>query len=767
MSGTIENPFPAKAVTTFGGQTSAVAELSFMRNAHRILVDYLKSYPAGAPTLALSGGHGTGKTYLLTWLASNATDLQRAEARVIYAKTDSPNLVDAYRELIRNLTKRRLLEVVNIALLRQGRSRAGAAIATQSESEEIDRTGSMETAFAEKILDLNELHLELRKALESRSVSSAVSQKVAFAIGLLQDAEFGEAAFEWIAGKPADLPDESLRMPLFGEQESDGGQVAIDALETIAALFKSAELPLIILLDQVENFIPAESVASASSIIKKLGEQMNLQSAMVVMAGTPAAWDHLPRDLWPRFHGRKPLLVGNLSVEETAALLDAYLPPSKRLSSDLIQHINDLSGGNSREILQIAHRAWESTGTDFQALTPEDVTAAARDSGSLDDRAELARQMLRETLAAGKLEMWPTSVSTEAIPSWIVEASSGAQISVAFVIATDARAEAQVAHLIADTRRQLESLGEAGDLLVVTVGYSSERVQSLLQGIARTVVFRETSFKEALTREIDSMFAGGASSKAPPVAHLEEQLSRLEKALADVAVTRESAERERAELLSKYTETLAEPDRQESEARTRIQLRDGLDALSEALAIQDLKAERMILRRLLIDNESYIKNGDFEFLGDIYFEIINLVGIELNQMDQDEISSMQADCRRIRVELISAMRISLSSTKEHIFLSQSFRTLFTVSFGIFIAAAVFLLFREYSDYNDQYMRPRGFETKSTLLEDSIISAFMGLVSGAFIWFLTSAISRPGFRFRRFKVFLRQIRRRLSRGEHKS
>lgn len=739
-----ENPFPAKAVTTFGSTDMKFADLAFMRRSHRVLLDYLKAYPAEGPTLALSGGHGTGKTYLLAWLAAQATELQSAPARLLYAKTNGPDLVEAYRELIRNLTRRHLLEVVNAALLSQGTSRVGAAMATQVESSIIEETGSMESAFEGRVLDSNELHLELRKALESRSVASAVSQKVAYAIGLIEDAQYGEAAFDWIEGKAADLPNESLRAPLFS-QDIDSSQVAVDALETIAALFKAADYPLVILLDQVENFVPRDGVANASSIIKKLGEQLNKQSAMLVMAGTPPAWEHLPRDLWHRFHGRRPFPVGNLSVEETEALLRAYLGNTGTVSRDLAQRLNDLSGGNSREILQIAHRAWEIVDGKFETLTPEDLNAAALDAGSLEDRTELARQMLQEIVASEQLEMWRGPATDDDVRIWVVEAKSGSRVGVAMVLATDSRAEAQLAHRITTLRRQLDAEESVGDIVVVTIGYSSERVQSLLSGASRTIVFRETSFKETLQAEIDSVLSAAPRVEPSARPELEKQLVRLERALAEVERGRELTEKQRSELVAQQTGAVAAAEREDTQVKTRIQLREGLDDLADTLTKKKKGDERKLLRRLLIDNESYVQNQDFDYLGNLYLDTLDMLRLGPGESAEAPGGDFTIETERLRANLITAMRNEISATRRRFVDSRSWRVFVSVAGGVWIAASIYSFFA--LDYTYE----------GGMVEVVLTSFIAGCLSGAFLFAYLETLGRPEFRHRSYRARLRRIR----------
>ncbi|HEX8063988.1 MAG TPA: hypothetical protein VF535_12320 [Allosphingosinicella sp.] len=731
-----ENRFPAKAVSTYGGPARCFAELSYMHGVEAILVDYLKNYPQAAPAVALSGGHGTGKTYLLTWLGKRATELRSAGARVIYAKTDSPNLADAYRSLISNLTRRDLLEVVHAALLRRGLSRVQAAAATQSDGEIIDQTGSMEAAYAEKVLDPNELHLELRQTLQGRSVATAVSQKIAYAIGLLDHAHYGEAAYDWLAGQGGALPDETLKAPLFGGEQVDGSQVVVEALETIAALFQVANIPLLVMLDQVENFIPPDDVKGASSVMKKLAEQLGEQAAMVVMAGTPAAWEPLPRDLWPRFQNRKAFPVGNLTVDETSLLLGAYLVGSERFNPEIVGLINDLSGGNAREVLQIAHEAWEACNGDLDRLTGDDIRQAAKAAGSLDDRANLAQQILNDVAQERKLSIWRPEDGGGTTRVWTVEASSGTRAVVVVAVATDARAESLLAGEVAGFARRYQAEGDAREMIVVTVGYSSEHVQSLLTGISRTIVFREHSFKSELIGGLEAIMAAPPAAAGPPAratdSEVERKLADMERAIGEILKAREEAQTKASETLARNAEAFVSSEHRQREAKTKLQLREGLDDLSHALTRETLEEERHVLRSLLIDNEAYVKNDDFDYLGNMYLDALDIQGLLSIQAVSDP-HTIYNRITDLRSRLIAVMRRAITTPSSQLTNSVSFRGIISVGAAVSTAAAFYAM----GVFTPFYMAQ---------IELMLASLVIGLLTAGFIFLYIELLMRPSFRF---------------------
>src|SRR6266702_4221107 len=155
----------------------------------------------------------------------------------------------------------------------------------------------------------------------------AVSAKFATAIGLINEPSYGAAAFELLCGgAPAKqgppLP-EALWTGALSQADTD---IAVNALECLAALFRIAGTPLVLLLDQLENFVPADSTraAAAASIVKKMVEQVGRQDGVLVLTGTEPVFERFPRDVGPRFYQREPLVAGHLELDETRSLLSAH-----------------------------------------------------------------------------------------------------------------------------------------------------------------------------------------------------------------------------------------------------------------------------------------------------------------------------------------------------------------------------------------------------------------------------------------------------------
>jgi hypothetical protein len=247
----LENPFPLSAVSVFGTNLGPTAELSIMREVRAQLFGYLARYPDQRCCLAPEGGHGSG-THLLNWLTDQIRNVASAGAEVLYAKPSSPNITELYRQFLSKLSCDRLLQVQRAALVAIGARRAGAVKATEADSKGIQDFDSLSRAFRDKALDVNEVQIELRETLSRATAAADVSRRVAAALGLLEDTTYGEAAFAWLSGttgKP--LPNEALEAEIFAG-DGDMALKVVPALATLAALFKLADTPLVLLIDEME-----------------------------------------------------------------------------------------------------------------------------------------------------------------------------------------------------------------------------------------------------------------------------------------------------------------------------------------------------------------------------------------------------------------------------------------------------------------------------------------------------------------------------------
>jgi hypothetical protein len=754
----LDNPFPPKAVTTFGASTGRAAKFEYMNKALRQVVEYLQTRNGGA--LALSGGHGTGKTFLLDWLANQAKAFRSVKVQVIYAKADNQNLTDVYRQLIRSLTREDMIRATRSAIVNIGSSIVGTAKATegiarnladaakataQHDSPESVSSRTLQSAVDAKILDTNELYLRLKGELKKIGVSPAISEQIGYAVGVLEHAEFGQAAFDWLAGGTPQLPkDMPLQDSLWRIDSADAGDIATTALECLAGLYRLAGLPLIVVLDQMENFIPVTTAAAQqASLVKKLVEQLSDQSALLIMAGTPAAWAPLPRDVWPRLLNRGPVAIGGLNKDETALLLHAYFDREPGFTSEAVEEIRDLSGGgNAREILRIAYRIFEKTGGAVAEVTSENLIQAAEDTGSLADRAVLALQVI--DAVAERMKFPARTAATKQgkkIDRWIT-GPNGANLAVVLLTSPDPRSEAEDARKLTELRKEIASEPGAPGVFAVAIGYSSERVRNLIGEISDVVLFEEGRFSSDVEQALEKLAITTLAPSRPESQELSELLSHLTKLddrLARIETSRVEAEQRTAEALVKGTEELAEPERARIETRTRTELRFGLNELHDALANGSLSDERQILQRLLVANEADVRSQPFDYLGNIYLDALDSVRF----LDISGNYELMRQFSALRSDIIRSMRTALSPPASAALLSR------LAAAAAFVVAAVPVTFLVWGNI----WRFAKIEDPSAFLWALLAGAF----AGAIAWYLALVV----FQFlaapqRHFSFFISEL-----------
>ena len=763
----IDNPFPPNAVTTFGVQIDRTAQFEYMAKAREYLVEYLKNYPNSGGGLALSGGHGSGKTFLVSWLSNEARGLRTRPSQTVYGKADGSDVTGLYRQFLGNIKRATLVNVIRAAVNNLGSNKVGIAQATKKTSHEIKMAGTLQPAFDEKVLDPNEVYLLLQKELEEVGVRSTVSQRVAYAIGVLEHPDFGEAAFNWLAGETQQLPkDMPIQGPLWPPDSIDAADIAVSALECVAALFRIAEIPLIFILDQMENFVPTGSgAATQASLLKKLIEQLSGQGALILMAGTPAAWGRLPRDVGPRLLNRAPLIIGGLNVEETALLLKSYYPKEPGFTTEAIVAIRDLSGGgNAREILRIANRAFAITDAAVSNATGDLLVQAAQESGSLADRATLALQMIDIAVERLKFSVSSATISDGLKIDRMVTSPQGARLAIVLLTSPDARAEAEDARKLTVLRKQLASQPNAPDLLVITVGYSSARVRNLVGEISRVLEFDETKFQDLAEQELQRLSAVVSREEGkdiPSLSPLLDHLTRLDERLARIEENRAEAEREIGERLSHGTGELSESARLETEVKTRFELREGLDKLHEFLAAGEFGRERNVLKLLLVANEANVKDATFDYLGSVYLDALDSaqrlylrIGYGPISSLNDRVSSLLDEYSSLRSDLIRTMRAQLSSWQRSSY-SLLRPELLSVAVGIVGVIAGWAVLVVLANKGGLFI--------SDIL-GLTIALGCGVLSGVGFLILLDIYRRPQHQYRRFTRVLDYLRLRERRQE---
>lgn len=627
---TPDNPFPVEAVATYGAALRTCEDLTYMQACRDQLTEYLIKYEKSETrygcSIGLRGGHGSGKTHLLSWLGQQAAAITVSKPVMLYAKADRASFFDLYTQILAQLKRADLQLTIAEAVKNLAVEEVNKAEATRSIEKRLQTPAELQRLFREENLDRDALFLTLRDRLQV----SGAPQEITEALLLIESPTLGEKAHTWLSGKRIEDP-EALgisyqldALPIGGETTSIPDVVAVNALETLAALFAVARRPVLILIDQLEILLrtDAERRQTLSSVIKKLIEQLGRQNALTFIAGTPEPWNVLPRDVAPRLRTREPLTVGALSPDEAHLLLKAF--SSGEFSRESLATLMRITGGNPREILRISHHVFSRVSGGLERATRDDIIECANSAGTLDDRRKLALAEADQVFAAIGTVLSDVDVGGELPVDRLVQPPSAPAIALIALTAGDRVSEAKLARGLLSTTRKLNERWNDVRVLTVSLGYSTESIRQELGLTATVIEYAEGSFSPALQGIVaEAIRKGGARNTTT------EEVSAVTRALADSLGARLSKiEAERTEETRKIlenfiakTRVLAASERERRELKTRWDILDELDRLAGGNQ-KDSATERESMRAVLVANEANIKNGRLDFLGSMYLDCL-------------------------------------------------------------------------------------------------------------------------------------------------
>ena len=267
--------------------------------------------------------------------------------------------------------------------------------------------------------------------------------------------------------------------------------LAIQTIETIAALHELADQALVLLVDQLEMLLIADAGYQRTlfSLIKKLVEQVAAHSGLILIAGNEESWK-LPRDVGPRMITREPITIGNLNEAETAKFLEAYLEGyPEKFSSPSISKIRSLAGGNPREIFKIASQAYTKTEGNISSITEVALIASALDSGSIADRERLALEIIEQTMRPYGDIRPALDLGEGSVLQRVLTVNNQPRLGVMTITARDRLEEVDSARLVNSTKDKFKGKWAKAQLLVIAVGYSSQEIVDLLESRTKVIVF--------------------------------------------------------------------------------------------------------------------------------------------------------------------------------------------------------------------------------------------------------------------------------------
>jgi hypothetical protein len=774
----LTNPFPRQAVATYGHIIRTYVPLEYMTRPKEELDSYLRDHQirerryGGA--IGLRGGHGSGKTHLLSWLGERARALTHTRPTVLYAKADSPRIFDLYRQLVPPGDRERVKDLIAQALKNMGREYSSRAKITESIKDRIDDPIEFSRLFDEGILDREHLFHMLRERLQKADVvrkddapqdanvprPAGMPREIPLALLAVDSPTLGERAFAWFRGDDVgEFPELALTHPLANlrtaGESADPDVASINALEALAALHHLADVPLVILLDQFEVLLRADSQRQQTlfSVIKKLIEQVGNENALLFIAGSDESWQLLTRDVSPRLRVREPLRVGDLSEAETKIVLDAHAGRIAGFSDEAVKLIHHLSGGNIREALQIAHWAFEGTGGALQRVDEDVLLKGVEASGSVADQHRLALELADPVLeeqagAAGKI-VKDVAVAKDVRIDRLLYLGGSPVLAVVAVRATDKLSEVDSARRVSIVRSYLAERFPRTETIVIAVGYSSDEIRRILGTAVTTVVFSESTLQGLLRAETVGVIgrvqaAGGSVGGSDPM--VLKALTELAARIEQIGVVRQREEEAAAERVVASAERLGAAAGEERALRTRWEMVGELDRLQAALARGDVSHERERIGALLVANETSLRDRPFDRLGGVYLDLVSLAPLLSNEASREKASS-------VRRNLITELRRVARGKR---LIDRWLNAPLWVWPVIAIVAMLLIMFIILMDVSEYSRMERGIAYFLPGAVFTAVPASLALTGCA--WAITALVRY--WRVRRWEVALARLRREL-------
>jgi len=709
---TARNPFPANPVATYGVPIVKTCDkLKTVSRAKKELIDYLSAYAKEETryggVVALAGAHGSGKTHLLMLLAETVRNFTTFEVGCLYVKPDDTSLFNVYRKAVDGIGRIGLIHRLDGARRALAKHEVEQTRITESISTRIDESIDLNALIEEGTIDTDALENALEEALHATGVPSDFIQALK-----LCETSSGDKAFQWLLGNDAsDLEVLGLSRPLRQmETSSSSGisaeeSVAIDGLSLLALLHRVAGSPFVVLIDQFDVLIPREVDGKVRfPALTTLMEAFKEQHALVFLAGSEAAWRRLPPDVPPRLRFRTPFAVGALERGEIAMLVDALMDKRGQLSKETLAALDELTGGNPREVLAICYQLFETLGGRLSRATKEDVAASGRRSGTVDGRAQLALAMTDEVITDYGRISRDVALPDGRVVDRLLRQRDRVVAVFLVVKASDNLDETVQARNLGDAIQTVRETMAGAPVVAVTVGYTSAEVRELFTSSATVIPFDDRKYKAQLEAEMVRI-----DSTAEPKKERGSEATETLERIADRLDALEGQRREEAgkaqERFAKAAEKAMQPETKERELKTRWQLLSELDVVVSESALNNGESERESIRSILINNEAYRNDRLLDELGGLYLDVLNIATSAL-----DTSVSMGDYIRATKAGILADMRARL---RRHTFfadlISRPVRTsIFAGVFAAFVMLcwAIWKVNIGFSRYDLQFLTER-------------------------------------------------------------
>lgn len=574
------NPFPIQATASVDSKDRDKMSLAAnvvtpqMKRAKGIVDTYLdarvqrQNSPDGI--LACYGPPGSGKTHTLRYLVA-LTAQQCTERKQLfglaYVLAGMPNVNSLQYAIIKELSletlravSQRFIEVIGLEHLESQTVKTTAGEKARANlRENLPKIGEL---IKEALIDPSEVNK--RQAEEFLDPGDDFKNVISY----LDDEKLGEKAREWLCGEPID-PDTLDRLGVTGKRSPT--QHARQTLRLIIRLFKRAGVPLLVFLDQCENFLrsgPQGTMYQKSvDFLQWFVETRPEEQYFVAAAMSREAWKELPSHIRQRF-SLNTVSFSVLSENDAREFIYTYVqgkPPEKTADEDTdgsstnpvdtfpfepdaVRRILEATRGNLRGFLQVCHHAFKEAAPKSERITEETVDkalgAADRESPSSDQVVKIIAGLLRDR-GLDLAESVKADASAAMRASREIQARTGRslaflEVSEALFIDDEARQSLETLNVVQRALADPRTL----PVIVVVVGYASPEILARLKlATPHVLVYEPGKFAKWLGDTLDKIQVA-ATGPTPSAASLESKFTELRNELVGLLQTRtEDAQR--------------------------------------------------------------------------------------------------------------------------------------------------------------------------------------------------------------------------------
>jgi hypothetical protein len=522
---------------------------------------YLAGYDPGGVSrgavVALHGEHGAGKThaigFVMQYLGGRAPSFaERAKPGSLcqlYAKVDALDPVQLYRSLMSQVALAPMRELSRVFLSVVAAEQGVGGDGDKQQRAAVKRRFRESPALVERLFESYRLEpgaVREGGAQEIERIGEA-ARDFERAVTGLRMGKLARLAHRYLCGDQLD-EDELDRLGV--RQPIDSPELALLGLRVMARLFRRAEIPLALYVDQVEGLVldaEGAEVGENMGFLRSIVEVLPQESAFLVVAGNLDAWRAYHRDVKQRF-AEGPIFLPALTEAEAEELIVAYQAPFKPPSTGReealypfvegsVPELLRSGGGNVRRFLQNCAQVFNGAFPSRAAIDAAAVRSALEQGRAPLDRASVllrARQLLGGRGLAVDENVTVGGVAVD------LAVRDGDGRRVALVKVNEAIFRTQEARDVRDSLelvRRTKAEGEVLHVVLAVLGYVSPDMTRMLEEVADDTVVctaegAEASLVGALARIPAT--APGAPRGQGDSGVLGERIEELQRALIDV-----------------------------------------------------------------------------------------------------------------------------------------------------------------------------------------------------------------------------------------